>query len=175
MLIIFSGLPGVGKSTTAKELARTIAATYLRVDSVEQAIKNSMLETDDAMDSGYLACYALAKENLLLGNIVVADSVNSIAITRNAWRQVAKDAKSDLCDIEIICSDKTEHQKRVETRKPDIENHKLPSWKEVSDRSYEPWDVPRIVIDTAGKTISESVKELLKKLQVGGFLPEVEE
>jgi predicted kinase len=164
MLIIFSGLPGAGKSTLAKALAGKMSATYLRVDSIEQAVKDSMLHTDNAMDSGYLACYALAKENLLLGNNVVADSVNSIALTRNAWRQIAQDVKSDYYDIEIICSDKNEHQKRVETRKSDINNHRLPSWKEVSERSYEQWDMPRTVIDTAGKTVGESVKEILETL-----------
>jgi DNA polymerase III delta prime subunit len=38
MLIIFGGLPGVGKTTVARELARQIGALHLRIDSMEQAI-----------------------------------------------------------------------------------------------------------------------------------------
>src|ERR1017187_8131926 len=39
MLIIFGGLPGVGKTAIAKELARLIGALHLRVDSIEQAFR----------------------------------------------------------------------------------------------------------------------------------------
>ena len=39
MLIIFSGLPGSGKSTIARALARRLRAVYLRIDTIEQAIR----------------------------------------------------------------------------------------------------------------------------------------
>jgi DNA polymerase III delta prime subunit len=38
MLIVFSGLPGVGKTTIAQALARELRATYVRVDTIEDAI-----------------------------------------------------------------------------------------------------------------------------------------
>lgn len=38
MLIIFGGLPGTGKTTIARELARQTGAMHLRIDSIEQAI-----------------------------------------------------------------------------------------------------------------------------------------
>jgi predicted kinase len=41
MLIIFGGLPGVGKTAIARELARKLGAVYVRIDSIEQAIRNS--------------------------------------------------------------------------------------------------------------------------------------
>jgi predicted kinase len=37
MLIIFGGLPGTGKTTIAKQLAKTVEAVYLRVDTIEQS------------------------------------------------------------------------------------------------------------------------------------------
>ena len=37
VLIVFSGLPGVGKTTIARELGRSLAAVYLRIDSIEHA------------------------------------------------------------------------------------------------------------------------------------------
>jgi predicted kinase len=38
MLIVFSGLPGVGKTTIAQALARELRATYVRIDTIEDAI-----------------------------------------------------------------------------------------------------------------------------------------
>ncbi|CAM3662066.1 AAA family ATPase [Legionella longbeachae] len=34
MLVIFGGLPGTGKSSIARELAKHLKAVYLRIDTV---------------------------------------------------------------------------------------------------------------------------------------------
>ena len=81
-LISFSGLPGVGKTTIARELALRIQAMHLRVDSVEAAMKNSVLNICPAEDAGYLVLASLAKDNLLLGFNVIVDTVNPIQATR---------------------------------------------------------------------------------------------
>jgi AAA domain len=41
MLIVVSGLPGTGKTTIARKLANELAAVYLRIDSIEQSIRNA--------------------------------------------------------------------------------------------------------------------------------------
>jgi predicted kinase len=42
MLISLSGLPGVGETTIARELARQIGAVHLSIDTIEQAIRSSI-------------------------------------------------------------------------------------------------------------------------------------
>ena len=41
MLIILGGLPGTGKTTIARELARQLGAVHVRIDSIEEAILDS--------------------------------------------------------------------------------------------------------------------------------------
>lgn len=148
MLFIFSGLPGVGKSTVAREVAKRLKAVYVRADTIEQAMRDCMPDYEVTRE-GYEIAYAVAAENLALGLRVVADSVNPFNITRDAWRNTAISQGKEFMDIEVICSDTTEHRRRVEQRVSDIPGLKLPTWDETASRQYEPWTMERLVIDTA--------------------------
>jgi predicted kinase len=164
MLIIFSGLPGVGKTAIARELARQLRAVYLRVDSVEQALRDSLAIEHPLNDAGYCVGYLVAEDNLRLGHIVVADSVNPLRLTRDAWLDVAHRASVQALELEVRCSDVGEHWRRVETRDTDIAGLKLPTWEEVRSRKYQSWDREHIVIDTATATVEQAVKVIRSKL-----------
>lgn len=162
MLYVFSGLPGTGKSTLAAALARDLHAVYVRVDVVEQAMRDANVWVDGP--AGYGVCYEFTRQNLQLGLDVVADSVNPVHETRQAWRQVAQSLTIPFVEIEVVCSDKQEHQRRVESRVVDIPGLLLPTWEKVEAREYEVWDHPHTVIDTARQTVAESLVELRHKL-----------
>jgi hypothetical protein len=65
-LFIFSGLPGSGKTTLSKRLAKSKKAVYLRIDTVEQALRDFSL---DVQGEGYGLCYRIAFDNLELGSV----------------------------------------------------------------------------------------------------------
>ncbi len=163
-LIIFSGLPGVGKTTLAKRLANEMSAVFIRVDTIEQALKRSVLHIDVAEDAGYQAAFSMAQDNLQHGKNVLVDAVNPLNIIRNKWLEIAEQTNSEFTGIEITCLDKTEHQKRVEERKADIEGHILPSWQEIVDREYEAWNTKALKIHTANITAETAYKTLLNQL-----------
>lgn len=164
MLVIFSGLPGSGKTTLARELARRTGATYLRIDSIETAMARSSLRLDPVADAGYCAGFAVARDNLRLGRVVIADSINPWHLTRQAWREPARDTGCEYRDVEVICSDAAEHRARIDSRKSDIEGLTLPDWQGVIGRDYQPWTTPRVIIDTAGRDSDDCVDELERRL-----------
>lgn len=161
-LYIFSGLPGSGKSSLAKLVARERHATYLRIDTIEQGLRD--LCSFDVEGEGYRLAYRIASDNLRLGLSVVADSCNPIELTRREWEQVACEAQADYRNIEVICSNPTEHRHRVETRISDVQGLRLPTWDDVENREYHTWTDNRIVVDTSGKTENECAYYLLSKL-----------
>jgi predicted kinase len=168
MLVVFGGLPGAGKTTLAKALATKWAAVYLRIDTIEQAIRSSNVLRDDIGPAGYVTAYSLAEENLGMGRSVVADSVNPLKITRNSWAQVAQNTGMTLVEVEVICSDLAEHRSRVESRRLDIEGLPPLTWANVVERTYEAWSEPHIVVDTAHKSVSEAEEELIQRLAAAG-------
>ena len=164
MLYIFGGLPGTGKTTLSKYLAKKINAVYLRIDSIEQAMKNHGII--DIYDQGYQVAFELALENLKLNMHVISDSTNPVNVSRELWRKVAKKANVPFVEIEIFCSNSKEHKERIASRETDIEHLKLPSWKDVTSREYDDWITGRKQIDTSNKTIEESKLELLEVLGI---------
>ena len=146
-LIVFSGLPGTGKTTVSKALAAELRAPYLRIDSVEQAMRAAGL--GDIGPAGYAVANALAKANLRLGQSVVADCVNPVRASRAGWSAVAARAPAVLVNIHLVCSDPVEHRRRVEGRVADIPGHVLPGWDAELRHGFEVWEEDHLRLDTA--------------------------
>lgn len=165
MLIVFSGLPGSGKTTLARRLSALMGAVYIRIDSIEQAILPTSGPTRELGDVGYRVGYAVARDNLQAGLSVVADSVNPVEESRDAWRSAAAEYGSRAVEIEVICSDLNEHRQRVENRSSDIAGHVLPTWEAVTTREYHAWNHDRVVVDTAGHTVEQSLSDLIARVE----------
>lgn len=164
MLIALGGLPGTGKTSIARKLSRELCAVHLRIDSIEQALMRAGIDARDLGSAGYLVGYTVAADNLKLGRLVVADSVNAASITRSAWKNVALESGSQLIEVEIICSNKDEHCLRIEHRVADIPGHKLPTWQEVLSREYEAWESANMTIDTSAVSIDQAVETIVRRL-----------
>jgi predicted kinase len=168
VLIILGGLPATGKSTISHLLARELKAVYLRIDSIEQAIRDAFLahghHEKTVISEGYESAYAIARDNLELGHIIIADSVNPINLTRDAWREVALIQNKPFIEVEIICSDKKIHRDRVEKRRVDIKGLTPPTWVDVIEREYTPWKNTTLTIDTASTPPKDAVNQILAAL-----------
>lgn len=158
MLIIIGGAPGTGKTTLSRQLAYALGAVHLRIDTMDQPIM--AVYGDDIADISYRVAHGIARDNLRLGHKVIADCVNAVNITRDPWREVGLGAGVSTVEVEIICSDSTEHRRRVETRISDIPGLKLPTWEDICNRWVDPWPRAPIVIDTAGRAEEGCLTEL---------------
>jgi predicted kinase len=160
VLVVVGGLPATGKSTVCAELARANRAAWLRIDRIEDAIVRTTSLRHPVGVVGYAVAYALAAEQLRCGVDVVVECVNPLQVTRDAWRQVAAGAPAAVLEVELVCSDPAEHRRRAETRSVDIEGHPLPTWVQITNREYEPWDRDHAVIDTATVSVSDAVAQI---------------
>jgi predicted kinase len=163
VLYIFSGLPGTGKSTLAKEISRIHKAAYFRIDTIEQGLRDICLI--NVQGEGYRLTHRIVKDNLETGNDAVVDCCNPWELTRNEWEDVAIQSNSNYINIEIVCSSADEHKRRINERISEIEGLQLPTWEEIKKREYHDWKKEIIRIDTANKKNSECINELIMKIK----------
>jgi predicted kinase len=159
VLVVIGGLPATGKSTIAKIVAEQTRTPYLRVDRIEHAIVAWSELTQPLGPVGYAVAYELAREQLELGLDVIVECVNPIALTRDSWLRPAEEAGAAILEVEVACSDESEHRRRVENRPSDIEGLVKPRWAAVLEREYEPWNRDHLVVDSA-TTSAESAAQL---------------
>jgi predicted kinase len=169
VLYVFAGLPGTGKTTLSRRLARDIAAVHLRIDTIENAFSSGGARLTGP--EAFLIAYEIAADNLRLGLSVIADAVNALPVTRLAWSNVASTCGAELVQIEIVCSDKMEHRKRVVSRLPEPNAPKLISWSDVVNREYQPWHERNHCLDSAGRACDETYSELRRLLGLAHMVP----
>lgn len=148
-LIVFAGLPGSGKTTLARAIADYLQATFLRIDTFEAAI-TSTLASVAGNPVGYVAAEWVAEDQLRAGRSVVIDACNNLVVARNMWHELAARTDIPVRFVEVVCSESTEHRRRVESRIPDWPGQGHPSWADVQAREWEPFVEPRILVDNLG-------------------------
>lgn len=162
LLIVLSGLPASGKSSVARIVARERGAAWLRIDTIEQGLRE--LLGAKVGGEGYRLAYRIAADALRGGVDVVADCVNPWELTRREWRSVAEDLGLRSIEVEVRCSDAAEHRRRAEARDAEVPGMPLPSWADIEARDWEPWKGERILVETAGRSAEDCAAELLARI-----------
>ena len=129
-LIIFSGLPGTGKSTLAEAVGKDLGIPVFAKDWLEGTLLRSGLkrtiEDKPLGFAGYELLTVLAERQLILGQSAILDSVAGTDTIRSTWRQLARQYGADWRVVECICSDEALHRSRLQVRKRNI-----PGWHEL--------------------------------------------
>ena len=159
-LIMLSGLPGSGKSTLGQELARRTGAVLVRIDVLEQDLRNRHDSRFDVGTAGYEAGYNLAARHLRSGHQVIADAVNAVEAARKGWRKAAHESGVPAIDIEIFCSSLEEVETRLKTRDTGIEGLHPVSLEDRQQRRWQDNPQANLRLDTAGRSIEACTDEI---------------
>jgi predicted kinase len=170
MLIVMSGLPGVGKSSIAEALGRRLTVPVLSVDPVEAAMWRAGVGRDQPTGlAAYVVVETLASGILVLGQSVAVDAVNDAHEAREQWRALALRHRVSLRFIEVVCPDPALHRRRLESRRRGIEGFAEPTWESVLERraGFEAWEDDRLVLDSTAP-IDANVRKAAAHLGVAG-------
>jgi len=152
-LIIFSGLPGTGKSTLAEITGKRFGIPVFAKDWLEATLLQSGLQP--AMDStllgyaGYELLSVLAERQLMLGQSAILDSVAGTRSIRARWRDLANQYGAERRVIECICPDEVLHRERLKTCQRNIPGWHELEWSDIEKvkKKYSCWQEERLVLD----------------------------
>jgi predicted kinase len=125
-LILFSGLPGVGKSTLAKKLARELQLPLLCIDDVIGEIPENA--GVPFWDSRVAILLDVVKTQLELGLSVIVESV-FMNMDRHHAQELARQYQYRFLPIYMFVSDENVWKERVTSR-----------YNEMNDRDVATWD-----------------------------------
>ena len=127
-LVIFSGLPGVGKTTLASRLARALRWPLLNIDDVIGEVpENPGIEF---WDSKVEILLDLIDTQLSLGLDVIADSV-FMNMDRQHAQELARKYKVRFLPVYVYISNETVWRERVEKRLAEMDHKDVASWESI--------------------------------------------
>lgn len=168
-LIVFTGLPGNGKSRLAEAVARELKIPVFSKDWLEATLRRCELQATDPSKSlglaGYELLTTLVERQLMLGQSAILDSVASFESVRQQWRDLASTYNAAWYVIECVWSDQAAHRTQLTQRKRNISGWHELEWAEVErvKSYYAPWHQERLVLD-AVNPLTQNIAAALKYL-----------
>ncbi|WP_435333884.1 AAA family ATPase [Haloarchaeobius sp. TZWWS8] len=148
MLVIVCGLPGVGKTTVAEDVAERVDATRFRTDVIRKELFDDPDYTEVESYMVYETLFERAKELLGEGERVVLDAT----FQREADRLRAK-AIASLLDVPFDCyevtCDEAVVRERIAAREGDASDADFEIHQYYRD-IFDPLSMPHTTIDNSG-------------------------
>ena len=168
-LVLFSGLPGTGKTALAHRVARHLHIPLFAKDRIQSALRVRGL-ADSKTPDGYHLMLDLADEQLGLGVSVVLDAVFPMEEFRLAARDIAYRHSATFRPIHCYCSELSVWRDRMQGREQYVPNWTPVGWEAVErlQAMYEPWNPETTLFVDSLNNFEDNLILVIDWIRIGG-------
>jgi predicted kinase len=158
LIVVICGLPGVGKSTLAKDLAPLLNAVILSSDKIRKELFPNPIYSKREVKIIYDVMILLAKYLYGAGINCIIDATFNKEKSRTQLKNKLMLPEEELFMVECICPEDT-IVSRLKTRKNDYSDADLRIYKRMK-KTYEPILEDHLVIDTSQSSSKTNAMEI---------------
>lgn len=163
MIVVICGLPGVGKSTLAKDLAPLLNAVILSSDKIRKELFPNPIYSKREVKIIYDVMILLAKYLYGAGINCIIDATFNKEKSRTQLKNKLMLPEEELFMVECICPEDT-IVSRLKTRKNDYSDADLRIYKRMK-KTYEPILEDHLVIDTSQSSSKTNAMEIAGQIK----------
>jgi hypothetical protein len=146
MLVIICGLPGVGKTTIAKNLAPLIDASILSTDKIRKELISNPTYQKEERALIYDVMILLAKYLQQVGRNCILDATFNKEYSRNQVKKMLKVSEDQFFIVECTCTEKI-ILSRLKNREKGYSDADASVYQKMK-KIYEPVKCKHITVDT---------------------------
>ena len=162
MIVLICGLPGVGKTTIAKNLAPLIDAVILSTDKIRKELIPNPTYTKEERKLIYDVMVLIAAYLQNSGINIILDATFNKEDSRNKVKQRIRVPRDEFFIIECVCPENIIFS-RIKNRKEDYSDADISVYQKMK-KIYEPVKVDHITVDTSLNT-ADNVKNIASLLR----------